>query len=265
MKIGLAQIACAAGDINANIVRINNYCSEAAEKGCDVVVFPEMSDVGYTASAIIENAISWNGETFRRIREIALRNQIFLVCGISEKERNTIYNSIAIISPEGTLLDRYRKMHLLPLGPVEEAGFISPGSSLTWLTMGGMTWGFSICYDLRFPELYRLLTIKGTEVLVNCSAWPAIRSEAWYMLSKARAIENQAYFLGVNRVGTDGELTFCGRSCAIDPTGDVLATGSIDKEELLICDIEREKITSCRNSMPALENRRDDVYGNLGV
>lgn len=265
MKVALAQIKCVIGDVIANIQRINELSKEAATQGCEVVIFPEMSDVGYTTSAITENALSWDSKPFHQIRDIALKNCIFLICGISEKKENDIYNSIAVISPEGKLLDRYRKVHLFSHGPVVEGGFISPGSSLTLSTIGGITWGFTICYDLRFPELYRTLFLKGAEVLVSCSAWPAARAKTWDVLSKARAIENEAYFLGANRVGVDDGLEFCGRSYIIDPFGDVLSSGSADGEELVIGEIERDTVLSCRSSIPVFNDRRADVYGNLGV
>ncbi len=265
MKIGLAQIECMVGDSEANCAKITDYIGKAAQQGCDVVVFPEMSDTGYDMSLIKEIASSWAGRPFLAIKKAAARYNLCVICGLSEREDNQIYNSRAVISADGRLLEKYRKVHLFSYGQVQEKQVMTPGSLLTTLNMGGITWGFSICYDLRFPELYRALALMGEEVVVNCSAWPAARATRWEVLTKARALENQSYFIGVNRVGADGELLFCGNSCLIDPYGENAALGSGEKEELIIGEIEKDKIVSCRNGIPVFRDRREDIYGNLGV
>ena len=163
------------------------------------------------------------------------------------------------------MLGKYRKIHLFSSAPVHEDRYFTPGSSLTTLHIGEMTWGFSICYDLRFPELYRSLALQGAEVLVNCTAWPASRAAHWETLTRARAIENQAYMIGTNRVGTDGGVTFCGRSCIVEPFGEVISLGSADEEELVVGEIRKDKVVSFRQDIPVFQSRRKDIYGNMNI
>ncbi len=265
MKVALAQIECSVGDVEANCSKIIDFIEQASSKNCEVVIFPEMSDTGYDTSVIKDTASSWNERPFQLIQNAAAKQGIYVICGLSERVDDDVYNSVAVLSPGGELLGSYRKMHLFSPAPAREDQYFTPGSSFTILPIRGTTWGFTICYDLRFPELYRVLALKGAEVLVNCSAWPMVRAVRWEVLTKARAIENQAYVLGANRVGVDGDLELCGRSCIVDPFGTDITLGSADQEELIIADVENEKLVSARKSIHIFGDRRDDLYGNLGV
>lgn len=263
MKVGLAQLECSVGHVEENCCKIEGFCRRAADGECDVVIFPEMTDTGYVPEVITEKASSWDDLPFQTARRCASDLQLFVICGLSEREGDRLFNSQAIISPDGNLLGRYRKTHLFTPDPIQEERIFSPGTSLTLLTLQNLTWGFSICYDLRFPELYRLLALRGAEVLVNSTAWPLTRERHWEVLTKARAIENQAYFVGVNRVGSDNDFRFCGRSRIIDPFGELVAEASADQEELLVGEIDAEKIHRFRTKIPVFSGRRADLYGNL--
>lgn len=263
MKTAIAQINCSVGDIPANCAKISLYAGKAADIGCDTVIFPEMTDTGYRMPEIKEKASPWPGIPYDVCREAAIKNKIYLISGLSERDGTKIYNSTAIFSPEGKLLGRYRKTHLFPAEPINEPECFGRGDSLTIMPINGLLWGFTICYDIRFPEIFRALALQGACVLVNCSAWPASRSLHWETLSKARAIENQAYFLGANRIGKDGKVPFCGRSCIIEPYGNYAALASEDREELIVSEIDTEKIESFRSKVPVFQSRRGDIYGNL--
>jgi omega-amidase len=265
MKIGLAQITCAVGDIPQNCSKIADFSRRAKEQGCDVVIFPEMTDTGYVPEVIARTARTWREEPYQTASACASALSLYLVCGLSEREGTRIFNSVAVFSPVGELLGKYRKLHLFSPAPVCEDKCFSPGNALTLVEIGGLKWGFSICYDLRFPEMYRALTVRGAEVLVNCTAWPTLRPAPWDCLPRARAIENQAYFVGVNRVGADGEISFCGRSRMVDPFGEISAEGSAEREELVVGELAPEKISECRRAIPALQSRRSDVYGEPGA
>ena len=137
-----------------------------------------------------------------------------------------------------------------------------PGNSFASFELGGLKFGFSICYDLRFPELYRkLVTEKNVDAFVISSAWPFPRVEHWRVLAQARAIENQAYVIASNRVGKDDELWFCGNSAIIDPRGVVIAAASADREELIHADLSQELVDSVRQRVQSLGHRRQDLYG----
>ncbi len=260
MKIAVAQIKCSLGDVSANIDQIVSLSQKAKEKGSDVIVFPEMVDTGYEMSVIREKASSWDEAPFQSIKTIAADNGIHVICGISEREGEKIFNSIAAFNPKGELLGKYRKAHLAAYPPLDEDSCISPGNALEIVEIGGMKWGLMICYDLRFPELARSLVLKGAEVLVLCSAWPFPRVTHWKMLTGVRAIENQAYFIAANRVGTDGMVTFCGSSCIVDPYGVIVASAAEDREALIVGEISKDHLISVRQRMPIFQHRRADLY-----
>lgn len=265
MKIGLAQIDCLPEDIDTNICKFEKFALQAKSTGCDVVIFPEMSDTGYVTSLIPASAQPWPGKSYIKASAAARSNSINLICGISEKVDTTIYNSVACFDPTGQLKARYRKTHLFTPEPVCEDKCFKSGNELCLTEIGDLKWGVSICYDLRFPEVYRSLTLQGAQILLNCSAWPITRPSHWDYLTRARAIENQTFFVGVGRVGTDGNLTFNGRSRIVSPLGEVIVEGSSDTEELVVGDVDMAKATEFRRAIPAITSTRGDIYGNLGL
>lgn len=260
MKIALAQMRCVVGDVAANCARYRAYAEQAAERGCQALLFPEMSDTGYEPAAIRAHAGAWSdGLAMRTLRECAVRHGLYILAGLSEREGEAIYNALAVLSPEGALVGRYRKTHLVPLAPCYEDQLFVPGASFARLPIGEFTWGLSICYDLRFPELYRALALGGADVLVNVAAWPARRPRPWEALTQARAIENQAYMLACNRAGADAGAAFCGRSCIVAPSGEAACLGA-EEEGLLMGEIDKERIRTERESIPAFRSRRPELY-----
>lgn len=260
MKVAVAQIDCELGNSSANCSKILAFTRQASEQGCQVVVFPEMVDTGYEMSTIGKTASTWAELPLMEVKRTAKENAMYLICGLSEKETRGIFNSIAVINPDGELIGKYRKTHLFPADPVDEDRYLAAGDTFEVVKIGDMEWGLSICFDLRFPEVARRLVQRGAEVLVVCSAWPVARQAHWKALTLARAIENQCYVVGANRVGTDGTLTFCGSSCLIDPVGTPVASGSMDREEILVGEIASETVNNHRQTMPFLECGREDLY-----
>ncbi|MBF0303308.1 MAG: hypothetical protein HQK73_09725 [Desulfamplus sp.] len=265
MKIALAQIDCVPGDIDKNIQKFDKFALEAKSMGCDLIAFPEMSDTGYVTSLIPQYAQPWTGKSYIQAANAACSNSIHLICGISEKVDDIIYNSVAHFDTNGELKAHYRKTHLFSPEPVCENRCFKAGKELCITEVCGVKLGISICFDLRFPEVYRYMTLKGAQVLLNCSAWPSVRNSHWNYLTCARAIENQAFFIGVGRVGTDEELTFNGRSRIVSPLGEIIVEGSNDNEELVTGKIDIEKVTEFRRAIPAVSSRRDDIYGNFNI
>lgn len=261
MKIGLAQIDCAVGDSEFNCAKFSKYASCAKAEGCDVVVFPEMSDTGYVPSVIDQCAAPWPGPALDAARSAAAENAISLVCGISEKTEDAIFNTIAFLDASGEVCGKYRKTHLFSAPPVHEDKVFTAGNDFSVVELGGLKWGLTICYDLRFPELYRALALEGAHVLLNCSAWPASRAAHWDCLTRARAVENQAFFVGVDRVGTDGNLKMNGHSRVVAPRGGILCEGDGEAEELLVAELDPALVDEFRDAIPAFSSRRADLYG----
>lgn len=260
MKVAVAQVRCSPGDISLNCELIPYYAKLAQERGSEVVVFPEMVDTGYDMSAIEKTASPWTGLPFMTAKFTAAACSMYVICGLSEREGEKIFNSVAVIDPNGNLIGKYRKTHLFSPDPLHEGNYITAGDSLEMVQIGDIRIGFLICYDLRFPEVSRHLCMMGADVLVICAAWPFQRESHWKILTMARAIENQCYVVAANRVGADGPLTFCGSSCMIDPNGTVISVGLKDCEELLVGEVSPEIVASCRNTFPFQRDRREDLY-----
>ena len=262
MKIAVAQISCSLGDPEANLSKVCDLARRAKEAAAELIVFPEMTDTGYSMSVIQKHASHWENGFVSGLQEIARNVSVAVVSGVSERDGSSIYNSQVLVDAKGGVAAKYRKTHLYAVAPVEEQTCFARGNSFASFELGGLKFGFSICYDLRFPELYRkLVTEKNVDGFVISSAWPFPRVEHWHVLAQARAIENQAYVIASNRVGKDDELWFCGSSAIIDPRGVVIAAASADREELIHADLSQELVNSVRHRIQSLGHRRQDLYG----
>ena len=264
MKIAVAQISCALGDLTANLTKIRDSSLRAKNAGADMIVFPEMADTGYAMPIIQKHATPWNEGAVPELQKIATTISIAIISGVSEREHDSIYNSQVFIDASGKIAAKYRKTHLFAAAPIEEHKCFAAGDQFASFSLAGQRFGLSICYDLRFPECYRTLAVNdGVTVFINSSAWPFPRVEHLRVLAIARAIENQSYVIVANRVGTDDGVTFCGTSAIIDPYGVVIAGASADREELIYGEISKEAIDSVRNRMAVFADRRKDLYGKL--
>jgi omega-amidase len=262
MKVAAAQISCSLGDSKANLLKVRNFSTSAKQAGVELVVFPEMTDTGYSMSVIKDHAGSWNDGFIPGLQEIAAKLSIGIVCGVSEKDGASVYNSLVFVDRQGKIAAKYRKTHLYAVAPVEEQKCFASGDAFGSFAFGELRFGFSICYDLRFPEMYRKLVVEqNVGAFVISSAWPFPRVEHFQTLAQARAIENQAYVIASNRVGKDDELWFCGSSAIIDPRGVVIAAASADREELIQADVSEELVRSVRRRVESLAHRREDLYG----
>lgn len=254
---------CRLGEVRENCRSISQLVVKAAGLGCEAVIFPETADTGYDAAVIQRCSFDAQGESLRILQRGAKENRIYVLCGVVERTKRRIYNTLAVFGPDGQLLARYRKTHLITPPPFNEAQCFSSGNKLVAVDIGDMRWGLAICYDLRFPELFRRLALTGAQVLVVCAAWPSFRQTHWDILTRARAVENQAYLLAVDRVGTDGAVTFAGKSRIVTPSGEIVAEGSRHAEELIVGEIGPTAVQEFRKNLPVFDARRADLYGNL--
>lgn len=262
MKIAAAQITCALGDVEANVRKMRDFSSRAKKQGAELILFPEASDTGYSIPVIRDHAKTWTEGAVPALQEMAKEFSLTIVAGVSERERDIIYNSQVFIDPRGKLIASYRKTHLFVLGPNDERTCYTPGDKFVSVPFAGFNFGLTICYDLRFPEVARALALEhDANVLLVSSAWPLPRVAHLRALAIARAIENQSYLVLANRSGVDAGVTCCGTSAIIDPSGAVLASASGDREELLVADISAETIVEVRNKIPVFSHRRADLYG----
>jgi predicted amidohydrolase len=262
MKVAVAQISCSLGDPEANLLKIRDFSRRAKDVGgAELIVFPEMTDTGYSMDVIRESASDWKNGFVPGVQEIAKRISIAIVTGVSERDGSSIYNSQVLMDSQGNIAAKYRKTHLYAVAPVEEQTCFAPGDTFASSALGNVRFGFSICYDLRFPELYRKLAVQQkVGAFLISSAWPFPRDEHFRILALARAIENQSYVIASNRVGKDEDLWFCGNSAIIDPRGVVIAAASADREELIHGELSEELVVSVRRRVDSLGHRRQDLY-----
>ena len=261
MKIAVAQISCSLGDPEANLSKVRDFSRRAKDVGAELIVFPEMTDTGYSMSVIQKHADEWNSGFVPVLREIASQVSIAIVSGVSERDGSSIYNSQILVDSLGKSTAKYRKAHLYAVAPVEEQACFTPGDEFVSFALGDLRFGLSICYDLRFPEMFRkLVTQQNVGAFLISSAWPFPRDEHFRVLTQARAIENQSYVIASNRVGKDDDLWFCGSSAIIDPRGVVIAAASADREELIQADLSQELVRSVRQRVESLAHRREDLY-----
>jgi len=261
MKVAVAQISCLLGDPEANLLKVREFSRRAKEAGAELIVFPEMTDTGYSMPVIRVHANHWNSGFLPGLQEIAREFSIAIVSGVSERDGASIYNSQVLIDSRGDIAGKYRKTHLYAVPPVEEQACFAPGDCFATFELGGLHFGFSICYDLRFPEMYRkLATEQNVGAFLISSAWPFPRVEHFRTLAMARAIENQSYVVASNRVGKDDDLWFCGSSAIIDPRGVGIAAASADREELIQADLSEELVLSVRSRVESFAHRRQDLY-----
>lgn len=260
MKIALAQITCSPGDVSTNVRKIVDRVHAAAAAGCDVVALPEMSDTGYHLPTAVRVATTWDRGAFPEIAAAAADAKATVVVGLSERVGEDIYNTAAVIGPDGRLIAKYRKTHLITAEPVCEQNYLRPGDSLTLCDLAGFRVGLMTCYDIRFPELARRLTLAGAEVLIVPAAFPQVRIGHWDIITACRAIENQLYVAAVNRVGEDSGLVFGGSSRLIDPAGVVLASASQTEEVMIVAEITREKLVDVRGRLKVFDDRREELY-----
>lgn len=255
-------------DKETNIKKAVSMIKEAVSCGAQLVVLPEMFNCPYDNQKFIEYAEEpENSKTLDAVAEAARRSEVFLVAGsIPELEGEKLYNSSFIFSPDGDLMGSHRKLHLfdvdVPDGiTFKESETLCPGSHITVLDTELCKLGVAICYDMRFPELLRLMTIKGAELIVIPGAFNMTTGPAhWDPLVRTRAIDNQVY-LAAASPATNGNASYMayGHSMIVDPWGDVLAQAGYS-EEIIYADVEISRIKEIRNQLPLLKNRRRDIY-----
>ena len=219
-----------------------------------LVVLPEMSDCGWT----MDTDAATRGDSLGWAAECAVRWRASVQIGFARSDDRPPghANATAIVHPDGRIGPIYEKMH--PFGFTDEPRFYAAGDEIVLDRVGDFGVAPSICYDLRFPELHRLATAGGAEVLSIIANWPTARIEHWRALLIARAIENQAFVIAVNRVGSDPDHDYGGRSMLISPLGKVLAEGG-DEPTTLQAEFDRSTLLKYRASFPALADRRSDM------
>lgn len=215
-----------------------------------VFIFPELTLTGFSMKSDVYSE-EMKGETFNFFSQIASENEVHILAGLIEKESGSYYNSLIHIDSSGEIKTKYRKIH--PFSYSTENKHFQRGTRPIMADINGWKTGLSICYDLRFPELYRQYGKERAELIIVIANWPDARIEHWRVLLRARAIENQCYVAGVNRVGNDPKLHYNGFSGIYDPMGNEIVSVP-DNEQVITADISMGMVSETRNKYPFLND-----------
>jgi omega-amidase len=257
LTISLAQMRITLGDERKNFNVMQEWTAEAARRGSHLVVFPELWSTGYALDQAKDFASVLNAGMFAQVTTVAQQSKISIVGSILEKRGVEVANSAAFFAPNGRMMGVYRKIHLFRL--MDEDKWLQPGSSPLTIDLPWGQTSLAICYDLRFPELFRMYATEGAKMIIIPAEWPIERVEHWRTLLQARAIENQCYIVACNAAGKTGETTFGGHSMIVDPWGKIIIEGG-DSPMMLTAEIEMDVVDEVRQRIPIFEDRRPDVY-----
>lgn len=257
MKVALIQMQVIAGNVIENRAHGLALAEEAAQKA-DVIVLPEIWTIGYALKEIEQWAEEQTGPTITALQLIAKQSQVTIITGSLPYRRDgKIYNGAFVINPAGEIISDYQKVHLFNL--MGEQRFFAAGSKRCTFELQHTTGGLTICYDLRFPELFRATTQDGATVIFIPAEWPASRGSHWRTLIQARAIENQIYICAVNCVGQHRENVFYGHSMIVSPNGDIIAEGT-GEEAIIYGELDTGMVEQVRKGMSVWQDRRPELY-----
>lgn len=237
-----------------NMSRCRSAMRRAAEQGAQLVVFPELSLTGFSMNSAL--AEPPDGETVQFFTDASCELGIAAAFGFACGSGGKITNRLCI-ADNGIITAEYDKLHPFSYGG--ECSVYSPGNSLASAEVCGEVVGLTICYDLRFPEIYQALS-RSCSLIIVIANWPDKRSEHWSTLLKARAIENQCYIAGCNRCGNGGGLSYSGDSAVFSPSGELICAAQPYDEQLIFADINRDECAKVQESFPLKNDRRLDLY-----
>jgi predicted amidohydrolase len=262
-KFAIAQLTSST-DKTKNLATAVELIQEAKSREAELVAFPEFlmafSPASQTPEELTQVAESKDGPFIRSLQAAAKVAGISVVATIYERAAvaNRVYDTALWIDAAGTIVSAYRKLHLYDAFGFKESDKFHPGEDIAPLVKSGeIQSGMMICYDLRFPEMARMLTLKGANVLVAPSGWVQgdLKVEHWQTMIKARALENGCYLIAPDQVGN----IYIGHSMAVDPLGRVIVDLG-EKEGLAVVDLDSGMVKDVRENLPLLKNRRSDVY-----
>jgi predicted amidohydrolase len=266
MRAAVCQLS-GAGDVDANVATALGLVAEATSHGAGLVVLPELFAKYGSQAEMRSSAEPVGGPISGAIGDAARAHGVWLLAGsICELDGNRVFNTSLLYDASGELVARYRKIHLYDVDlpgqrPIRESALFTPGDQLVTHDVGDVRLGLSICYDLRFPELYRGLVVAGATVLAVPSAFQAMTGAAhWEPLLRARAIEDQCYVLAAAQWGAwgaseAGHRTY-GHAMVVDPWGTVVTEAAGDGDAVLVADVDPAELRRVRATLPALGHRR---------
>lgn len=261
LKVLVVQNNPIIGNKNATLNNVDALLSRYKNNTFDIIVLPEVFAIGWDCknfqkkSEIIETS-----DTINYLKNIAIEFNALIIGGsfIQKTKENTYKNTCPIISPKGNVVSTYDKLHLFSHKDSEEDKYLTTGEELKLINYKNTKIGITICYDIRFPEIYRAYSKQGAEILINVAAWSKTKPEHWSIMHRARAIENQCIMIAANQTGKfPPNGTNLGQSMITDAWGNII--GILDEQEdCLSCEIDTNEVKELRNNFPLISNRKDN-------
>jgi len=258
LNVACIQFNIALGQITSNLSRVRSSLTRVSARGSKLAVLPEMWSCGYDYKHLPVLAES-TPEVLEELCRLAAELDLVIVGSLPEKAQERIFNTAYVVD-RGEILTSYRKLHLFSM--MGEDRFLGAGHQATVVDSSVGRIGLAICYDLRFPELFRKLALDGAEIICLPAEWPKPRQEHWRTLLRARAIENQLFIAACNCCGIQGKLDFFGMSLLLSAKGEVLAEAG-EEETQLLAEFNRQEMLDYREQIRCFSDRRPDIYGKL--
>lgn len=259
--ISIAQMPIIVGQPELNLATARQMAAQAAARNTDLLLLPELWGSGYDLSHATVHATPSSEGLFAEMGAMAKQHQMWVggsLLGYEEEVEERPLNLFALFAPDGSLAATYGKLHLFRL--MDEEKWLAPGTHRTLINMPWGKVGLAICYDLRFPELFRRYALAGARLILLPAEWPHPRLAHWRTLLRARAIENQCFVVASNRVGQDPNGTrFFGHSVILDPWGEAIIEGD-EETRLLTATIDLDEVEAIRAKIPVFEDRREELY-----
>lgn len=267
LKILVVQNSAVIGNKKATFDNTDKLLERYENEHPDLIVFPEVWSVGWCCSLFPQEAETLEkSETVDFLKQTALNFKSTVIGGsFIRRVSDTYKNTCPVISKTGQLVATYDKMHLFSHKGSEENKYISTGDELKILDLGFTKIGLSICYDIRFPELYRKYSKEGVEIFVNAAAWSNKKLEHWNIMHRARAIENQCFMIVADQTGKISNTEYnLGHSMIITPWGDIIANLEAE-EDCLFAEINLDEVKKLRQDFPLISDRRDKDFDSFKV
>lgn len=259
VRIAVLQARGEPGDVPRNLERIARAAGEARAEGAELLVTPEMFATGYNIGPRLDEVVT--DDLVDRLRELAVQADIALVVGTGLRRVDGIANAALAIDADGTVLARYDKTHLF--GDLDRSLFVAGDALGPLVRWRGLRVGLLICYDVEFPENVRALALAGADLILVPTAQMEPYAFIAEHLIRVRAWESQVAIAYANRVGSEGDLRYVGRSSVVGADGVVLAAAGADRDELLLATIDPAVIDRSRAANPYLRDRRPDLAHDL--
>ena len=259
LRVAAAQMDVRLGELDANLERARRLVADARAQGAELVLLPELWSTGYDLEHAPAHAARNQAVVLPALASLAERHDIGIAGSLLLGDgAGRVRNTAVVHGRDGSVIGEYAKIHLFAL--MAENHYLAAGDAAPTFSLPACTAATAICYDLRFPELFRSYALDGARVVLLPAEWPAVRMAHWRTLVCARAIENQFFVVACNRAGTSGATTFAGHSMIVDPWGKVLAEAG-DDESLLVETLELGRVDEARSQIDILGDRRADLYG----